>query len=185
MICYNFVVGDNMKTIEISESEKKPEKIDEVVIRTKALLINDTDEILLGYANGVYQFPGGHLREGETIEECLKRELKEETGMEIDTVNLKPFLKLAHNYENYNDSGLNRRNEIYYYFIKSDLKYNLNETNYDDYEKLYQYKLKRFPLNDIKHVLIDNVDKNPINKYIVEEMLIALNEYDNFFGSSK
>jgi hypothetical protein len=27
--------------------------------------------------------------------------------------------------------------------------------------------------------------KNPINKYIVEEMLIALNEYDNFYAREK
>ena len=170
-----------MKTIEINENEKDI-KIDEVIIRTKALLINDNDEILLGYANGVYQFPGGHLREGETINECLKRELKEETGMDIDITNLNPFLKLAHNYENYNDSNKNRRNEIYYYYIKNDLNYNLNETNYDAYEKLLDYKLKRFSLKDVKHVLINSVNDNPINKYIVEEMLIALNEYDNFIA---
>ena len=174
-----------MKIIEINEEDRPIEIFDEIVIRTKALLINNDNQILLGYADGVYQFPGGHLKEGETLEECLKRELKEETGMDIDTSNMKPFLKLAHNYENYNGSNKNKRIEIYYYFIKSDLKYNLAETDYDDNEKLLNYQLERFNLEDVKHVLINNIDNNPINKYIVEEMLIALNEYDNFYAGTK
>ena len=174
-----------MKTIEINEEGKEVVDFDEVVVRCKAILINDKDEILLGYANGVYQFPGGHLQKGETTEECLKRELKEETGMDIDTTNMKPFLKLAHNYERYNGSNLKRRNEIYYYFIQSDLNYNLKETSYDLNEAKYYYKLEIFSLKDIKHVLINNMEKNPINKYIVEEMLIALNEYDNFLVGEK
>ena len=174
-----------MKIIEINEEGKNIKNFDEVVVRTKALLINEQDEILLGYADGVYQFPGGHLINGESLQECIKRELKEETGMDIDTSNLEPFLELAHNYERYNGSDLKRRNEIYYYFIKSDLKYNLKETNYDEYETLHHYKLKRFPLKDIKNILIHNMDKNPINKYIVEEVLITLNEYDNFLAGTK
>ncbi len=174
-----------MKTIEINEEGKTINKFDEIVIRTKALLISKDNKILRGYANGVYQFPGGHLIEGESLEECIKRELKEETGMDFDTTDLKPFLKIAHNYEKYNGSDLKRRNEIYYYFIPSDLKYNLKETNYDERELFYHYKLKKFDLDNIEEVLINNMGKNPINKYIVEEMLIALNEYDNFYAREK
>ena len=44
-------------------------------------MINSKDEILMGYCHNTYQFPGGHLDENETLEECLIREVKEEMGI--------------------------------------------------------------------------------------------------------
>lgn len=57
--------------------------ITETVIRTKALIVNSKNEVLLGYCEKTYQFPGGHLEEGETLVDCLKREVQEETGIEL------------------------------------------------------------------------------------------------------
>lgn len=38
------------------------------------------------HAAGTWSIPGGHLEFGETIEECAKRELREEMGIEIDNI---------------------------------------------------------------------------------------------------
>ncbi|MBI4449697.1 NUDIX domain-containing protein, partial [Candidatus Uhrbacteria bacterium] len=48
-------------------------------------------KVLLGkrrnaHGEGAWSFPGGHLEYGETWEECARREVFEETGMQIASV---------------------------------------------------------------------------------------------------
>lgn len=40
---------------------------------------------------GCWQFPGGHLEFGESIEECAGREIFEETGISIRNIRFGPF----------------------------------------------------------------------------------------------
>ncbi len=54
-----------------------------------ALIFNDEGKIFLMKSRkweGKYVVPGGHIELGETIEEALKREVKEETGLEINSI---------------------------------------------------------------------------------------------------
>ena len=44
------------------------------------------------HGEGEYAFPGGHLEYMESFEDCARREMKEETGVEIDNIH---FLFLA------------------------------------------------------------------------------------------
>jgi nucleoside triphosphatase len=62
-------------------------KYPEVVVA--AVIYNDKNEILLTKASkwgDYWQIPGGHVELGETCEEALKREILEETGLEIDNI---------------------------------------------------------------------------------------------------
>ncbi len=155
----------------------KKEEIDEVVTRVKAIIINSSDEILLGYSHKTYQFPGGHLEKGETIKECLVRELKEELGMDIEDIPVTPFFKLSHYNKNYHDTGLNRQNDIYYVLINTDRNPRLDKNNLTDWEREGSFTVKRVPLSDVTKVLIDSIPDNPVNKVITEEMIEALKEY--------
>lgn len=44
---------------------------------------------------GEYAFPGGHLEFGESIEQCAKREAREEAGIEIDNIRFLYFKNIT------------------------------------------------------------------------------------------
>lgn len=168
-----------MKEIVYNPDNLKDEDMDELVVRTKGLLINSKNEITLGYAHKTYQFPGGHLEEGETLEECLIREIKEETGIELKDYSLTPFLKTIYYTENYKGSGKNRKNEIYFYVVNTDEVVNIDNSSLDDWEREGNYIAKTMPIEEAEKIIISTVKDNPINEVIVYEMLEALKEYKN------
>ena len=166
-----------MKEIFINHDNLTEEDIEEVVTRVKGLIINDKDEIMLGYAHGTYQFPGGHIEDEEELIDGLIREIKEETGIIIKDKTLKPFEKITYYSKNYRNTGINRQNNIYYYIIHTNETYNKDNTSLDEWEKVGDYTIKSFPLNNVEKILLNSILDNPINKTIVEEMQEVLNEY--------
>ena len=46
---------------------------------------------------GAWEFPGGKLEPGETLQQCLKREIREELGLDIHNLSL--FMSLDHEYD--------------------------------------------------------------------------------------
>jgi nucleoside triphosphatase len=56
---------------------------------TGGLILNEDNQIFLMKSpkwENQWLVPGGHVEKGEKIEECLKREIKEEVGLEISDI---------------------------------------------------------------------------------------------------
>ena len=166
-----------MKEIIYNYDYLKDEDITETVIRMKALIINNKN-IILGNENNIYQFPGGHLEDSETFEECLKREVSEETGIEIDNNEIKrPFMKITYLNKDWPDIGKNRKTEIYYYLIETIKIPDMSKVNYTEHEKQGNFKIESIPLNESIKIIEVNIPKNEKNKVIAPDMIMAISEY--------
>ncbi|HUT65723.1 MAG TPA: nucleoside triphosphatase NudI [Spirochaetota bacterium] len=84
------------------------------------LVWNDAGELLFcrmdpnrGVFPGEWGFPGGGMEQGETVEEALRREIREEIGIEID--NLRPAFFKDAAYEKRLAGG--RSEQVYMIFL--------------------------------------------------------------------
>ena len=75
------------------------------IIRVTAAIIESDDKILIAQRQseddifgGLWEFPGGKIEDGETPEECMARELKEELEIEVEVGRL--IISNKHRYPN-------------------------------------------------------------------------------------
>jgi hypothetical protein len=166
-----------MKEIIYNSNNLTNKDITETVIRTKALIINN-DRILIGNENNVYQFPGGHLEKNETLNDCLKRETLEETGIVIEDSEIgSMFMKVTFMTKDWPEIGKNRKAEIYYYVINTNKKPDLSKTNYTQNEINNNYKIETFKIGEVIDKIKNNIPNNEKNKVISPDMILAIEEY--------
>lgn len=168
-----------MKKIITNNYNLKEKDITEIVKRVKVILINCKNEIILGYSNNEYQFPGGHVEEGENLIDAVKREIKEETGIELELNKLKPFACLQGYYKDWPSIGKNRKTEIYYYEIKTDKLPNINNTKYTEKEIEGNYELRFIPIEKVENEITDNTKTYEDKHGIAKEMLEVFKIYKN------
>ncbi|WP_454190934.1 NUDIX domain-containing protein [Paenibacillus sp. Marseille-Q7038] len=81
-----------------------------ILVRPSILILNKTGEILLvRYQDNTWGVPGGLMELGESVEECAKREVEEEIGLQIKNLTLfgvfsgkELYTKLRNGHEYYN-----------------------------------------------------------------------------------
>ena len=168
-----------MKEIITNDYNLQEEDMTETIKRVKILLINSNNEILLGYSHNEYQFPGGHVEDGESLIDAVNREVEEETGIILNIKELEPFVCSLGYYKDWPEINKNRKIEIYYYEIKTDEKPNLVNTKYTNSEKEGNFELRYIPIDDIENNLINNAKIYEDKHGIAKEMLEVLKVYKN------
>lgn len=81
------------------------------LFRTVGILLRN-EKILVQCDNGIYALPGGHVKVGETSDETLIREYKEETGADILCDRLVWIEETFWKWDNKNAHGI-----VFYYLI--------------------------------------------------------------------
>jgi 8-oxo-dGTP pyrophosphatase MutT (NUDIX family) len=82
------------------------------------LVINEAKELLFIFRRGKWDLPKGKLDDGETMEECAVREIKEETGLQ--QVELKKHLVTT--WHTYDESGHHILKETAWYLLSAPKK---------------------------------------------------------------
>jgi len=76
----------------LSKFIKTDELSDKFPVSIKSIIIDDNKVLCLKNERNEWDFPGGKINFNEDIEDCLKREIKEETNLDIKNLKiLKPF----------------------------------------------------------------------------------------------
>ena len=174
-----------MKKILYNEQKITISDINNNINRVKILLLNSKNEVLLGYSHKGYQFPGGHIEEKETFDEGIIREVREETGIELQVEDYKPFFIIEYYTKDYPEEGLNTSYLINHYVIKTDAKVNLENTNYTENELAGKFKLVYVSIDEVIDLAKEELTQanTNINKNIYNDMIKVIEAYEEFIQS--
>lgn len=80
------------------EAQKKVKNKDNETVKAGCVVLNENEEVLLVSNNKgeIWAFPKGHSEEGETLEQSALREVKEETGYEVEILKRLSDVSYAH-----------------------------------------------------------------------------------------
>ena len=159
-----------------NEDNLKEEDINNYIDRAKMIVENDKEELLFASTNNNYYLIGGHVDPGETFDECIVREIKEESGVVIPFEKRTPYFSVKYYCKDYPEKGLNTRYISNYYFIKYNLVPDLNNLNLTKGEINDGFKLEYIKKDKAVEVLTENL-KICSKKAVVQDTLDAVKEY--------
>ncbi len=170
-----------MKEIIINKAKLKDEEITEVLDKARIVLRNDDDQFVLSHFERVYFLPGGKIELGETPVDAVKRELKEETNINILLDDIEPFVLVKNYLRDYesNDGTIVNRLVNTYYFTGFTSKDDIEYFNLTVPEKRDDLRSFYIDMEEAVELLKEYNKENPKATYLALETLKVLEEYQN------
>ena len=166
-----------MKTIIIND-ENINEQFTKKKLKSRAILINSSNEILVANYGGVFLLPGGSIDGKETPDETIYRELKEEIGVDMKPEQLKPFVKVRYfqpDYPERNGNTINRLAVTYYYL--GHIENISDERDLTENEKNGGFTVEFYSINQILEILNNKKSDNPRRLYFDRELQAVIDYY--------
>ena len=170
-----------MKEIVFNKSKLKEDEITEVLEKSRIVLRNSDDEIVLTRFGRVYFLPGGKIEPGETPVDTIKREVMEETNINILLDDIEPFCVVKNYLRDYetHDGTLVNRLLITYYFTGFTTDDNIEYFNLTKVEKEDNLRGFFIDLDEGIELLSDYNKEDLRATYHAKETLSVLEEYKN------
>ena len=146
-----------------------------VTLRAKLIVENNNDEILICHMGVKYFLIGGHIDNDESDEQCLTREVAEESGVILDFSNILPIASSNYINKDYPQNGDFTYTNTNYYAIKYDLVPNIEMQNLTEEEKKENFKLMYIPKNEVINFLKNTKEINAT----LSDTIMAIKVYLN------
>lgn len=155
--------------------------------KVRLLIIDNENIVLCNYA-GVYMLPGGKIDNSENELDALKREIKEELGIELLDDNLNYLIKTNNHYPSYPDKNggfTSKRVETDYYYVRMSFQFDPTKVSLTESEKNHNFQIIKCKLDDIEELLLQNNTDNPRKMFFDEELLNVINIYRSLSKRNK
>ncbi len=146
-----------------------------VTRRAKLIVENNNDEILICHMGVKYFLIGGHIDNDESDEQCLTREVAEESGITLNFSNILPIASSNYINKDYPKNGDITYTNTNYYAIKYDLVPNIEMQNLTEEEKKENFKLMYIPKNEVINFLENTKEINAT----LSDTIMAIKVYLN------
>ena len=161
-------VSHNEDNLTLNDANK-------VTLRAKLIVENNNDEILICHMGVKYFLIGGHIDNDESDEQCLTREVAEESGVTLDFSNILPIASSNYINKDYPQNGDITYTNTNYYAIKYDLVPNIEMQNLTEEEKKENFKFMYIPKNEVINFLENTKEINAT----LSDTIMAIKVYLN------
>ena len=161
-----------MRSIVINENELTAKDIEVISNKVRAVIL-DKDKILVANYGGVYLLPGGSIEKGETKEQAIVRELREETGIKYSFKELDELFTLKYYQKEYplTRETLKNRLLITHFYLAMYKGINQLKLNRTEKEIRDGFDLRLVNINDIDSLISEiPSNNNPRKPYFDREL---------------
>ena len=169
-----------MKEIVLNKTRLKEDELTETLEKARVVLRNNNDEIVLTRFGRIYFLPGGKIEIGETPVDTVKRELIEETNINILLDDIEPFAIVKNYLRDYelDDGTIVNRLVITYYFTGFTTDEHIEYFNLTKEEKEDNLRGFFIELDEAKELISEYNKENPKATYLALETKNILDEYE-------